>query len=299
MLGSHLVAKLRTLGVEKVLPLRRSDADLRIQGSLSGILLDFGPDVVVHTAAKVGGIRANIDNPTGFLLENLQIDTNVVSACLDHGIKDFVYVGSSCMYPKDYRQPLQEGDLLEAPLEPTNEGYALAKIAGAKLCEYASESMGLNYRTIIPSNLYGPGDSFDPTSSHMLPSAIRKIHQARLDGITQVKIWGSGAARREYTYVEDLAHWLAASLPRLGEFPSMLNVGANRDFTILEFYETVMKVLGYEVELLTDTSKPDGMMSKLISSQYATDKLGWAPRTPLEKGIANTYAWFIESQRGS
>ena len=299
MLGSHLVAKLKSVPTGEVLPLTRADADLRIQESLSGILQDFRPDVVVHTAAKVGGIRANIDNPTGFLLENLQIDTNVISACLDYGIKDFVYVGSSCMYPKDYRQPLRESDLLGAPLEPTNEGYALAKIAGAKLCEYASDSMGLNYRTIIPSNLYGPGDSFDPTLSHMLPSAIRKIHQARRDGMTQVKIWGSGVARREYTYVEDLADWLAASLPRLGEFPSLLNVGANRDYTTLEFYEIVAKVLGYEVELLTDTSKPDGMMSKLMSSQYATDKLEWEPKTLLEDGIAKTYAWFLGSHSSS
>lgn len=299
MLGSHLVAKLKSVPSGEVLPLSRADADLRAQEPLSGILRSFRPDVVVHTAAKVGGIRANIDNPTAFLLENLQIDTNVVNACLDYGLKDFVYVGSSCMYPKDYRQPLEESDLLRAPLEPTNEGYALAKIVGAKLCEYASVSMGLNYRTVIPSNLYGPGDSFDPTSSHMLPSAIRKIHQARLDGMTQVEIWGSGVARREYTYVEDLAGWLATSLPRLGDFPPLLNVGANRDFTILEFYETVMRVLGYEVELLTDTSKPDGMMSKLMSSQYATDKLGWAPKTTLEDGIAKTYAWFLGSHSSS
>lgn len=299
MLGSHLVAKLRSLNGDEVLPLSRKDADLRQQGAFSSILQAFRPDVVIHTAAKVGGIRANMDNPTGFLLENLQIDTNVISASLEHGVKDFLYVGSSCMYPKDYRQPLQEIDLLQAPLEPTNEGYALAKIAGAKLCEYVSDSMGLNYRTIIPSNLYGPGDNFDPNSSHMLPSAIRKIHQARLDGKREVGIWGSGAARREYTYVVDLANWLVGALPRLGNFPTLLNVGVNLDFTIREFYETVMKVLDYEVELLTDTSRPDGMMSKLMSSRYATDKLGWSPSTSLEDGIANTYAWFLDAQMSS
>lgn len=299
MLGSHLVANLKSRSSGEVLPLSRTEADLRRQGSFYSILQDFRPDVVVHTAAKVGGIRANMDNPTGFLLENLQIDTNVVSASLDYGVRDFLYVGSSCMYPKDYRQPLQEIDLLQAPLEPTNEGYALAKIAGTKLCEYVSDSMGLNYRTIIPSNLYGPGDNFDPNSSHMLPSAIRKIHQARLDGKREVSIWGSGAARREYTYVVDLANWLVDALPRLGEFPTLLNVGVNLDFTIRELYETVMRVLDYEVELLTDTSRPDGMMSKLMSSRYANDKLGWSPTTSLEDGIARTYAWFLEEQISS
>lgn len=300
MLGSALTSSLPEQNSEfEVLGLKRSDADLRNQNEFGKILLNFKPDVVVHAAAKVGGIQANIQSPVEFLAANLQMDASVIMACLDQGVGNLVYIGSSCMYPRDYRQPLVESDILAGPLEPTNEGYALAKISGSKLCEFASNAFGVNYKTVIPSNLYGPGDNFRVGSSHLLASVIRKVHEVKISRASIIDVWGSGTARREFTYITDLVTWLGGILNSLDQLPARLNVGVGEDHSVNDFYEVALETLEVEAELMHDLSKPEGMKSKLMDSTVAKTKFGWHPSTDLSSGIKLTYEWylrFIESE---
>jgi GDP-L-fucose synthase len=296
MLGSNLLGKISAFQEHSTIGLTRADLDLRDPKTLGQILTREKPDLLIHAAAKVGGIQANIKSPFEFLASNLIMDTNVIQSCISAGVENVLYVGSSCMYPKDYRQPLVETDILAAQLEPTNEGYAIAKIAGSKLCDYASESFGLNYRTIIPSNLYGPGDNFNPSSSHLLASVIRKVHEAKVTGASEIEVWGSRSARREFTYVGDLASWVVASLPNISELPSTLNLGTGEDHSIDEFYSEAMSALEYEVPLVHDTSKPEGMKAKLMDSSHARQNHAWDPKTDLLTGLKMTYRWFLESQ---
>lgn len=294
MLGSSLKKTLTSSSAFEILGLTRSELDLRNRDQFQKILIDFKPDAVIHAAAKVGGIQANIASPVQFLADNLQMDTNVIMSCLGQGVGNFVYVGSSCMYPRDYRQPLVESDILEAPLEPTNEGYALAKISGSKLCQYASNSMGVNYKTIIPSNLYGPGDNFEPGSSHLLASVIRKVHEAKILGASKVDVWGSGEARREFTFINDLVSWLGGMLQSLDKLPARLNVGVGQDHSVNDFYRAALETLGVQAELLHDLTKPEGMKAKLMDSTLAKTKFGWDPKTDLSTGIQLTYEWFLK-----
>lgn len=296
MLGKSLLKEIDSMSEHTVVGLSRADLDLRDSRVLRGILRTESPDVLIHAAAKVGGIQANINSPFEFLAHNLSMDTNVIESCISEGVPNLLYIGSSCMYPKDYRQPLLESDIFAAPLEPTNEGYAIAKIAGSKLCEYASHSFGLNYRTVVPSNLYGPGDNFKRGSSHLIASAISKVHEAKLAGASEIEVWGSGSARREFTYTKDLASWVAASIVRMEQLPTLLNLGFGSDYSIDEFYIAVMAAVGYDVELAHDLSKPEGMKSKLMDSSKASDHHGWKPDTDLATGLKNTYMWFLESQ---
>lgn len=297
MLGSALVRTFEALGNHEVLPLTRSDLDLRNKTDFEKHLRHFSPDLVIHAAAKVGGIQANISHPFEFLADNLQMDSNIISTSLANGVESLLYIGSSCMYPRDYRQPLVESDILQAPLEPTNEGYAIAKIAGSKLCEYASKSHGVSYKTIIPSNLYGPGDNFNPGSSHLLASVIRKVHEAKVNGSSEIDVWGSGNARREFTYIEDLSEWLAGRASSLNELPPVLNVGIGVDYSINEFYQTALDSLGVSAELRHDLTKPEGMQSKLMDSTLARQSFGWSPKTDLKTGIAKTYQWFLANSK--
>lgn len=296
MLGSNLLGAFQSAEFESVLGLSRDNLDLQDYQSLHRLLMHFQPDLVVHAAAKVGGIAANIENPYSFLQSNLALDTNVIQASIAAGVPNFLYFGSSCMYPKDFRQPLVEGDILAAPFEPTNEGYAIAKLAGSKLCEYASKSLGLNYKTIIPSNLYGPGDNFNPGSSHLLGSVIRKVHEAKLREAEVVEVWGSGKARREYTFVQDLATWVVASAGQIVELPALLNLGIGISHSVDDFYLAAMKVIGHEVPLMHDLKRPEGMKAKLMDSSQAKNYHGWNPTTDLMEGIEKTYGWFIERQ---
>jgi GDP-L-fucose synthase len=296
MLGGNVVQAFQSAGTGSVLGVTRDDLDLRDAEALAALLKETKPDLVVHAAAMVGGIQANIKNPFDFLHSNLSMDANVVQSCVAAGVQKLIYLGSSCMYPKNFRQPLVETDVLAAPLEPTNEGYAIAKIAGSKLCEYASESFGLNYKTIIPSNLYGPGDNFNPGSSHLLASVIRKVHQAKESGSDGIDVWGSGGARREFTFVGDLASWVAASVDDIESLPPLLNLGIGVDYSIDEFYLAAMKIIGYQVPLIHDPTKPEGMMAKLMDSSLAKTHHGWNPTTALTQGIEKTYRWFIERQ---
>jgi GDP-L-fucose synthase len=224
------------------------------------------------------------------------MDANVITQSIKNQVTNFLYIGSSCMYPKDFRQPLVESDLLKAPLEPTNEGYALAKITGSKLCEYASRSKGLNYKTIIPSNLYGPGDNFDPLSSHLLASVIRKVDQAKDQGINSVEVWGAGLARREFSFIEDISSWVSHIIPDIGALPDYLNVGLGKDYTVNEFYEIASEVIGVSLILEHDESKPEGMKVKLLDSTLAKTGHGWNPETGIKDGINKTYEWYKQTK---
>lgn len=279
---------------DELVPITRADGDLRDRAAVDRILADVRPDLIIHTAARVGGIAANVADPTGFLMDNLRLDSNVLSAAQESGVQRFLYFGSSCMYPRDYRQPLVESDVLAAPLEPTNEGYAISKIAAARFCEYVSAQFGWSYRVVIPSNLYGPGDDFSLQHGHLVAATIAKAHHAKETGASSIDVWGDGKARREFTYVGDLAGWVVAALDRMPEWPALMNVGKGEDHSVLDYYRSALVTVGYEAELVTDPSKPAGMHQKLMDSSVAAG-FGWAPGTSLYDGMANTYRGYLDS----
>ena len=275
----------------------RSDVDLTDSHATREAFKRIGPDVIVHTAAKVGGIAANVGDQSSFLMENLLIDSSVTRGAFDLGVKSLVYIGSSCMYPKDYRQPLVESDVLAAPLEPTNEGYAIAKIAGAKYCGYLSSQFDVDYKVIVPSNLYGPDDDYSLTRGHLVAAALRKAHDAKRTGAQHIDVWGDGKARREFTYVGDISRWIATALPTLSSWPSLMNLGFGQDHSVLDYYRYALEVVGYDCELVTDPSKPAGMQVKLMDSTQAK-RFGWAPSTGMVQGMKMAYARFLECGAG-
>ncbi|TFD70106.1 NAD-dependent epimerase/dehydratase family protein [Cryobacterium sp. Hb1] len=272
----------------------RLDADLTDSVATQSMMERLRPDVILHTAARVGGIAANIADPAGYLMDNILIDSSVLKSAVDLGVKRLVYFGSSCMYPRDYRQPLVEGDLLAASLEPTNEGYALSKIAASKYCAYVSSQFGLEYRVIIPSNLYGPDDDYSLGHGHLVAAALAKVHAAKQSGAQSIDVWGDGTARREFTYVGDLADWLVSHLDEVGSWPEMMNVGFGRDHSVLEYYQAAMDVVGYQGNLVTDPSKPAGMHQKLMSSAVAAE-FGWNPQTEVVDGMRRAYKRYVET----
>ncbi|KJL41236.1 GDP-L-fucose synthase family protein [Microbacterium trichothecenolyticum] len=279
---------------DELVPVTRADADLRDQTAVRELIADRQPDLVIHAAAKVGGIAANVADPAGFLMDNLRIDTNLLSASLDAGVTRFLYFGSSCMYPKDYRQPLVETDVLAAPLEPTNEGYALSKIASARFCEYVAQQFGHDYRVIIPSNLYGPNDDFSLDRGHLVAATIAKAHRAKEERAAAIDVWGDGTARREFTYVGDLADWIVGHLDSMHEWPTLMNVGQGDDHSVLDYYEAALAVVGYECDLVTDPTKPAGMRQKLMDSSLAAD-FGWAASTTLREGMRRSYEAYLRT----
>jgi GDP-L-fucose synthase len=294
MLGSAILKSLSQSERHDAIGLTRADVDLTNRAAVEAAIAELNPQLVIHAAAKVGGIQANIDQPVEFLATNLEIDSNVILSSLNTGVSGFLYIGSSCMYPRAHKQPLMESDILGGELEPTNEGYALAKIVGAKLCEYASKSKGVSYRTIIPSNLYGPRDNFDPTTSHLVASVIRKIHEAKVSGSNSIEVWGSGEARREFTFIDDLANWLSSNVAKVEQLPQYLNLGFGRDYSVNDYYRTAMQVIEYDAELRHDYSRPEGMQKKLMDSSLARKVAGWDPQTDIEKGIEMTYKWYLQ-----
>lgn len=294
MLGSSIRsfwAELRPK--DEVVGISRADVDLRDRKATAGLLKSISPDAVIHCAAKVGGIAANVAKPTEFLQDNLLLDSSVITGSIESGVQKLIYVGSSCMYPRNYRQPLVESDILAGPLEPTNEGYAIAKIAGSKFCEYASNEHDLAYRTIIPSNLYGPNDDYESGRSHLIAAAISKIHAAAITGAGSVEIWGDGTARREFTYVEDLAKWVVAQFDDIKSWPTRMNVGCGVDYSVAEFYEFAREVVGYQGDFTFDTAKPTGMLQKLMDSNVART-YGWNPQTDIRDGMARAYSAFLK-----
>jgi GDP-L-fucose synthase len=296
MVGSAVVRRLAKEPCE-VLTVPRSKVDLRRQADVEDWVADNAPDAVIVAAAKVGGILANDTAPADFLYDNLIIETNIINASHASGVRKLLFLGSSCIYPKFAQQPIVEEALLTGPLEPTNEWYAIAKIAGIKLCEAFRRQYGADYISAMPTNLYGPEDNFDLRSSHVLPALMRKIHTAKITGARSVEIWGSGTVRREFMHVDDLADACVFLLKNYSD-SSHINVGTGEDLTIRELAETIADIVGCDAQLQYDRSKPDGTPRKLMDSAKLT-RLGWQPQIGLRAGIADTYAWFLANRAAS
>jgi GDP-L-fucose synthase len=289
MLGSSILTRAKRFGLDVLYPLR-AELDLRNESQIEEYFISHKIDVIIHCAARVGGISANIEKPADFILENLVIDSNLLSIARNQKINKLIYFGSSCMYPRDFRQPLVEGDILAGPLEPTNESYAIAKIAAARVVTTTALQDELAWRVLIPSNLYGPGDNFDPSSSHLVASIITKVLEAKEKGLTELEIWGDGEARREFTYVDDIAEFVITNLSRISDWDLTMNIGIGVDHSVREYYEKVCEVLGYEGKFTYDVSKPAGMRQKLMNSETARLH-GWNPSTNLDEGLSNTITW--------
>lgn len=272
----------------------RNEVDLLDYNKIYNYIKENQPDLIIHVAGVVGGIQANISNPVKFLVENTEIGKNVISAAQKNKVKRLLNVASSCMYPRNAPNPLKEEMILTGELEPTNEGYALAKIFAQRLCTYISrEDSFFEYKTVIPCNLYGRWDKFDEKRSHMVPAAIRKIHEAKVKNKNEVVIWGTGTARREFMYAGDFADFIWFAVKNFDIVPETMNVGLGYDFTINQYYETIAKVIGYKGKFIHDFSKPEGMKRKLVDITKL-EKLGWKPKHTLEEGVKKTYEFFLE-----
>ena len=290
MVGSALVKALQAEGCE-VLTADRASLDLMNQQAVRDWVKRERPQAMFLAAAKVGGILANASYPADFLYDNLMIEANIIEACFRNNIEKLCFLGSSCIYPKFATQPITEDQLLTGPLEPTNEWYAIAKIAGIKLAQAYRAQHGADYISAMPTNLYGPGDNFNLQTSHVMPALIRKAHEAKITGAATLEIWGSGTPRREFLHVDDCAA-ACVYLMRHYSGDEHVNVGSGSDVTILELAEMVCSVVGFEGEIVRDTSKPDGTPRKLMSADKLRG-LGWEPTIVLRDGIASTYAWFL------
>lgn len=278
-----------------VLAPRSKELDLRDFAAVQAFLDIHRPDMVIHAAGKVGGIQANIREPVGFLLENLDMGRNIVWASRQTGVKRLINLGSSCMYPRNHNGPLSEELVLKGELEPTNEGYALAKVVTSRLCEYISRENGIfQYKTLIPCNLYGRHDKFDPAHSHLIPAIIHKVHQAKVAGYGQVEIWGDGMARREFMYAGDLADVLFRAVKEFDTLPMIMNVGLGHDYSINEYYQAAADIMGYRGSFAHDLTKPVGMMRKLVNIDRQ-QSWGWTAQHTLRSGIEKTYDFFLKS----
>ncbi|MGB2457967.1 MAG: GDP-L-fucose synthase family protein [Flavobacteriales bacterium] len=294
MVGSACWRILEKLGYSNLIGRTSKELDLRNQSQVYDFLRDSKPDVIIDAAAKVGGIVANKDYPYQFLMENMQIQNNLISAAHDLNIAKFIFLGSSCIYPKLAPQPLKEEYLLTDSLEPTNEWYAIAKISGVKLCEAIRRQFGKDFVSLMPTNLYGSNDNFDLQTSHVLPAMIRKFHEAKENNHSDVTLWGSGSPMREFLHVDDLANAVVFALENV--LPDYLyNVGTETDVTIKELADTIQSQVGHKGNINWDSSKPDGTPRKLMDSSKMM-QLGWRPTYNLKTGIANTYSWFLENQ---
>jgi GDP-L-fucose synthase len=296
LVGSAIARKLESSGHRNLLRRTRAELDLRDQGAVERFFAAEKPEFVFLAAAKVGGIMANATYPAEFLYENLAIQNNVIHTAWKYGVRKLVFLGSSCIYPKFAPQPISEDSLLTGPLEATNEAYALAKIAGLKLCAAYRAQYGFPAISLMPTNLYGPGDNFDLEKSHVLPALIRRFHEARESGAAQVTLWGTGTPRREFLHVDDLAE-AACYLMEHYDGAEPLNVGTGEDLTIAELAALVASVVGYEGRIVYDALKPDGTPRKLLDVSRI-HALGWQARIPLREGIASTYKWYC-AQAGS
>ncbi|CAO4168308.1 GDP-L-fucose synthase [Methylorubrum aminovorans] len=291
LVGSALVRRLKGEDCE-ILTATRAELDLCDQAAVRAWMRDRRPDTVFLAAAKVGGILANATYPADFLYENLMIEANVIEAAFRADVAKLLFLGSSCIYPKFAEQPIVESSLLTGSLEPTNEWYAVAKIAGIKLAQAYRQQHGRDFISAMPTNLYGPGDNFDLTSSHVLPALIRKAHEAKRAGAKEMVIWGTGSPRREFLHVDDCAD-ACVHLMKTYSQAEHLNVGSGEDIPIYDLTRLVCEVVGFEGEIVRDPSKPDGTPRKLMSADKLRG-LGWAPKVPLRDGIVETYAWFRE-----
>jgi GDP-L-fucose synthase len=291
LVGSAILRALSARGFERVLAPPRAELDLRDAAAVRRFFSAQNPAYVFMAAAKVGGILANDSYPADFIRDNLEIQTSVIDAAYRHGTRKLLFLGSSCIYPRLAPQPIREDSLLTGPLEPTNEWYAVAKIAGIKMCQAYARQYGFNAISAMPTNLYGPGDNFDLQTSHVLPALLRKFHTAKTHGDPSVVVWGSGTPRREFLYVDDLADALCFLMERY-DSPEIVNIGCGEDISIGDLARLVAKVVGYRGEITFDRSKPDGTPRKLLDVSRCS-ALGWEARTPLETGIEATYRWYI------
>ena len=293
MVGGNIAERARKAGWQIFTP-NSQDLDLRDAKKTLDFLIDQRINGIVHCAARVGGIAANIAAPADFILSNLQIDSSLISAARKLKIQKFVYFGSSCMYPRNISQPMSEDKIMSAALETTNEGYALAKIAGAKTVESVAKQDALDWKVLIPSNLYGPRDNFDELTSHLVSAVIRKIVEAKASNASEVEIWGDGQARREFTYVRDVADFVVDNFEVVQHWPIIMNIGYGTDHSIYDYYKTVAKELCYTGTFTHNFEKPVGMNRKLMDSAIAK-RYGWSPQTDLQAGIAQTIKWYLEN----
>lgn len=293
MVGSAVWRALDNNGYTNLIGLSRSELNLRNQQAVLEFYKEEKPEIVIDAAAKVGGILANNDYPYDFLMQNMQIQNNLIDGAFNSGVEKFIFLGSSCIYPKFASQPLKEEYLLTDSLEPTNEWYAIAKISGVKACQAIRNQYGKDYVSLMPTNLYGYFDNFDLKSSHVLPAMLRKFHEAKENGNSAVELWGSGSPMREFLFVDDMAEAVVFALEN--ELPEFLyNVGSGKDITIKELAETIQAVVGFKGNILWDKSKPDGTPRKLMDVSKMRD-LGWSYSTELTEGIEKTYQWFLEN----
>jgi GDP-L-fucose synthase len=296
LVGSAVWRHLQARGHNELTGRTSGELDLRDRGAVDAFFEDERPDFVVLAAAKVGGILANSTYPADFLSDNLRIQLNVLDAAQRVGVRRLLFLGSSCIYPKHAEQPIREDSLLTGLLEPTNDAYAIAKIAGVLHVQALRRQHGASFVSAMPTNLYGPGDNFDLATSHVLPALIRKVHEAKVAGGDEVVVWGSGTPLREFLHVDDLARACVVLLERY-DAPEPINVGVGEDLTIRELAELVVSVVGFDGRLRFDTSKPDGTPRKLLDVSRITD-LGWKPAIDLRQGIASTYEWFLANGPG-
>lgn len=293
MVGSSVVRELIRQGYDNIICKTHQELDLTRQEEVERFFRSEQPEYVFLVAAKVGGIKANMTYPTEFLMENLQIQNNVITSAYSSKVKKLMFFGSSCIYPKEAKQPIKEEYLLTGPLEPTNEGYAIAKIAGLKACEYYRRQHNADFISIMPCNLYGIGDNFDLSNSHVIPALIRKFHEAKIQNKKVVEVWGTGKVYRELLFCDDLAE-ASIFLMNNNINYDFVNVGYGKDFTLCEIANTIKEVVGFKGEIIFDTTKPEGMKRKLTDTSKIIE-LGWKPKTQFKQGIQLTYNWFLEN----
>ena len=303
MVGSAIVRALEKVGDAEIITRTRSELDLLDQAAVFRFFNQHAVDEVYLAAAKVGGIWANNTYPAEFIYQNLIIEANIIHAAFQAGVRKLLFLGSSCIYPKLAEQPIAESSLLQGALEPTNEPYAIAKIAGIKLCESYNRQYGTDYRSVMPTNLYGINDNFHPENSHVVPALLRRFHEAKMQALPSVTVWGSGSPMREFLYVDDMAgaclHVMNLPKEVYGEhvlpMSSHINVGTGKDCTIRELANTIARAVGYRGDILWDTSKPDGTPRKLLDVSLLK-RLGWQYSVELDEGIERTYQWFLQNQ---
>ncbi len=293
LVGSAISRQLRSHGYERLLERNHAELDLTCQQAVDAFFQLEQPEYVFLAAAKVGGILANNSYPADFIYQNLMMETNVIQAAHRSGVKKLLFLGSSCIYPRLCPQPIREECLMTGPLEPTNEPYAMAKLAGISLCNAYRRQYGCNFISVMPTNLYGPGDNFDLDNSHVLPALLRKFHEAKVNYQASVTIWGSGAPRREFLFVDDLAEACVFLMQHYNE-AGIVNIGRGQDLTIAELAAMLADTVGYKGELVYDRTKPDGTPQKLLDVRKI-NALGWQAKTDLGQGLAKTYAWFVDN----
>jgi GDP-L-fucose synthase len=293
LVGAATVRALKDKGYSNIVLKIRADLDLMDQEAVKKFFEHEKPEYVIDSAAKVGGIKANMTFPAEFLFENLQIQNNLIWSSKNHGVKKFLFLGSSCIYPRDCKQPMKEEYFMEGKPEPTNEAYAYAKIAGMKMCEYIYDEFNMNFTSCMPTNVYGENDNFNPETSHVIPSLIRRIHEAKINNIPEVVVWGTGNSRREFLHVDDLADAIVWLLENYDQ-KQFLNIGTGEDISIKELAYMLKNLIDYKGELVFDSKKPDGMPKKLLDVSKLNNT-GWKYKISLEDGLKRTYKWYLNN----